>query len=650
MRCDYRETLSDLMIEEVFPLWIDWCKKRGIATRNQAHGAPVNLLDFYAIADIPETEMFGHGGPDPLVSRFDENLGKADREPLISKFASSAAHTAGKPRVASETGTWLAEHFCESFEELKGLVDLMFLSGVNDIFYHGCVYSPDDAAWPGWLFYAATEMNPRNPLWREAPTLNRYIERSQSILREGRPDNDVLLYWPIHEIWSSGKTFQFTVHRRKWLTEEPVGAAARFLWEKGYGFDYISDRLLMPMQVADGEIRGADRTAWRAVLVPECRQMPLASIEKLFALAEQGATVLFENRLPEDIPGLGTLDDRRRQLRERIGKLTFGEAKNGVREALLGAGRVRAGPLEPLLKTSGIVREQLVDHPGLKFVRRTTDHGRCYFLVNHNPAPLDAWVPLATRAVTVEAMDPLSGDTGAVPVRVGPDGNPEVALRIEPGHSLILRTFAAAKTVPPLLLPRPGADETTIKGPWQVEFLTGGPALPKPFVEPVLKSWTENGDPATSAFAGTSIYRTTFDFNGAGDKPWLLDLGEVRHVARIKLNGRALGSLIMHPYRLLLPPGSLHAKGNRLEVEVSNLGANRLRDLDRRKVPWKIFRDINFANIGYKPFDASAWPVMESGLLGPVRLRSVDGNEVGKGGGLLPAALGMTRLCGKRSK
>jgi hypothetical protein len=37
-------------------------------------------------------------------------------------------------------------------------------------------------------------------------------------------------------------------------------------------------------------------------------------------------------------------------------------------------------------------------------------------------------------------------------------------------------------------------------------------------------------------------------------------------------------------------------------------------------VPWKIFQDINFVNLDYKPFDASHWPLAESGLPGPVVL------------------------------
>jgi hypothetical protein len=48
--------------------------------------------------------------------------------------------------------------------------------------------------------------------------------------------------------------------------------------------------------------------------------------------------------------------------------------------------------------------------------------------------------------------------------------------------------------------------------------------------------------------------------------------------------------------------------------------ANRIRDMDQRKVPWKVMREINFIGTNYRPFDASGWALTSSGLLGPVTL------------------------------
>ena len=116
-------------------------------------------------------------------------------------------------------------------------------------------------------------------------------------------------------------------------------------------------------------------------------------------------------------------------------------------------------------------------------------------------------------------------------------------------------------------------------------------------------------------------YRCTFDAAG-GAAGGTLDFGDVREAARVCLNGRDLGTRFMKPYVFAVPPGALRAKGNVLDVEVTNTGSNRLRDLDRRGVAWKIFTDINMVSKDYKPLDASKYPFEAAGLLGPVTLET----------------------------
>ena len=118
------------------------------------------------------------------------------------------------------------------------------------------------------------------------------------------------------------------------------------------------------------------------------------------------------------------------------------------------------------------------------------------------------------------------------------------------------------------------------------------------------------------SFSGTVLYRTMFDVGGG--HPIRLSLGDVREIARVRLNGRDLGVRFMPPYEYGIPDGVLRAKGNELEIEVMNLGANRLRWNDKNNVNWKYFSDINFVNMNYKKFDASRWNPLPSGLLGPV--------------------------------
>ena len=133
---------------------------------------------------------------------------------------------------------------------------------------------------------------------------------------------------------------------------------------------------------------------------------------------------------------------------------------------------------------------------------------------------------------------------------------------------------------------------------------------------------------AAERFAGTARYTLEFDAPVAADD-YLLDLGKVAESARVRINGRDLGTLFAAPFHLRTGP--LRRTGNRLEIEVTNLSANRIRDLDRRGVQWKVFYDINFVGIDYKPFDASGWRFLRpcagwrAQVLGDGRIATFDG-------------------------
>jgi hypothetical protein len=159
-------------------------------------------------------------------------------------------------------------------------------------------------------------------------------------------------------------------------------------------------------------------------------------------------------------------------------------------------------------------------------------------------------------------------------------------------------------------------DPYVLQGTWKVEFIDGGPELPDSYETDARSSWTDYSQTATR-FAGTAIYRIEFD--APSEEPtWLLDLGQVQSSARVRLNGKEIGTLIGPTYKTTLD--DVRPEENLLEIEVTNLAANRIRDLDRRGIEWKIFNDINFVNREYGPFDAASWPVVPSGLLGPVQL------------------------------
>lgn len=639
VKYDYRQTMSDIMAEQSEPAWIDWAHRNGMTTIYQAHGTPGNWLDLYADADMPETEMFHN-----------------DRSILISKFASSAAHTQGRQLTGAETGTWLKEHFTETLADVKYLADDMFLAGVNRIFYHGACYSPDDVPWPGWVFYASTEMNPRNSIWRDVGTVNDYIARIQSFLQSGKSDNDVLVYWPVADFWSnpSGRVLPMTVSVTDWFEGQPLGKTAHELWDRGYAFDYVSDRQLQEATVVDGKIRvpGGD---YRVIVVPECKYMPLETFKQMLALTDSGATICFERFQQWDAPGWAAWRQKQaefQKLYETIRSKIFITDSGAPIRIKMGKGFLILNMPCEAFADAGVVREPMAD-AGLSFVRRSFDGGWNYFIANRGTNDVDDEVILGNRAKSAVLLDPMTGHSGLALIRqanidqsfvvsrltnrvhsiefkaVFENATYErlrpldwVRLQLRPGETVILRAFAD-KNVEGLAWNywQVGGQPVEIAGRWQVKFIEGGPILPLDCQTSKLASWTTFPDAGAQAFAGTAKYEITFDAPDMAGKDYFLNLGEVCQSARVKLNGKDYGTLVMQPFRVVVD--NLKQTGNRLEVEVTNVSANRIRDMDRRGAPWKIFKDANVLDVNYKPFDAADWPLTDSGLIGPVTLTAI---------------------------
>jgi hypothetical protein len=278
-----------------------------------------------------------------------------------------------------------------------------------------------------------------------------------------------------------------------------------------------------------------------------------------------------------------------------------------------------------LLAQSGVKREPMVDN-GVWFVRRTSDEGLNYFLANRGDRQVDQWVTLGGQAQSAVLLDPrFEHRAGAAALRRTADGATQIYLQLLPGESRILRTFATLNVTRPAWSDFvPSGQPQNIEGTWEVTFLEGGPALPSAYTATNLASWTSRDDPEAKRFCGTARYAITFNRPEQPADDWLLDLGRVCESARVKLNGHEVGSLWCEPYRVAVGQYLLPGR-NSLEVEVTNLAANRIRDLDIRKVKWKYFYDANLASRkgGRGGLDASDWPLRDSGLLGAVSLQPV---------------------------
>jgi len=632
IKSDFRDTLNSLH-QSYLAEWARWSHAHGFIVRNQSHGAPANLLDLYGMVDIPETEVFGSTPfpipglrRDPAAIRQDQAL----PEPMVTRMASSAAHVMGHPLASSETATWLREHWKVTLADVKPEVDRIFLDGINHVFYHGTAYSPRDAPWPGWLFYASTEFYPTNPWWDDVASLNRYVERVQTVLQNGHPDNRVLLYWPIYDVWDDPKGLmqQFAVNDVGFIMDSRCGALARALDEAGYAFDYISDAQIAKTKAAGGALITPGNT-YDVLVVPRADRMPLATLRKLAELARGGATIVFDG-LPVDVPGYGTLAQRRTDFHAVLGGWTFSAGPvAGVERAASGSGQVLRGDVLAALKAIGTVREAFADTP-LDFVRRRIAAGYDYFLANLTARPFAGWVTLGVAAAGATISDPLTGRSGTAALQHPDARHARIYLQLKPGESLIVstttRTAASGSRWTWL---EPAGAPVPIEGTWHIEFIKGGPELPPAITTTKLDSWTTLGGDAAQRFGGTARYRIEFTAparpgpdrtRGANSADaWLLDLGDVRESARVRLNGRDVATAWSLPFQVRLGH-ALKPGRNVLEIDVTNVAANRIRDMDRRGVQWKIMREINFVNIRYQPFDASAWPLELSGLLGPIQL------------------------------
>ncbi len=573
---DYRETLSDMLLENFTQQWVEWAHKHGVLVRNQAHGSPANLLDLYAAVDIPEIEGFGLSDFGIKGLRTDPGMTRKNFSDVsMLKYAPSAAHVTGKPLTSSETFTWLTEHFRTSLSQMKPDLDLMFTCGVNHVFFHGSAYTPKDDPWPGWKFYASIDMSPTNSIWRDAPYLMQYIERCQSFLQLGKPDNDFLVYLPVRDMWrkrtpgKDGKPrklgddllMQFEIHGMEKKAPEFIASILK-IDRLGYDCDYISDRQLAKVRIEDGMLVTAGGTRYRALIIPT------------------GSTV---------DGSLQTMIDKLRPF------VIQGE------NATLMAHFAKSEPL----------RTQL----GLRAIRRQNADGHHYFMANLTPNDTEGDVTLAVPFRSATWYDPMTGDITPATIT---DDRLHIALRSGESRILTVSQVSQDSPIAPSHHQSPQAT-LPINGPWTLSFIEEAPHVGRSFKLDKLQTWEALSDSAAVTM-GTGVYTTTFTLTKQqAEQPWQIDLGDVRESARVYLNGQLIGCAWAVPF-VLDCRNTLKKGKNTLRIEVTNLPANRISDYDRRGVKWRKMKEINVVDINYKKTTYEGWAPVKSGLNSEVRL------------------------------
>ncbi len=614
---DYRQTIAELHLGYVKEI-AQWAKNKGLQFRNQGHGSPANWLDIYAAVTIPETETFG-STPFKIegLSRIKKFIRKDAPNRFVCKFASSPANFYGKKYVSSETHTWLREHFRVALSHCKPELDQLFLSGINHVFFHGTAYSPKQADWPGWLFYASTNFAPSNSFYHHFPAMNKYIANCQHILQNSQIDNEILVYFPIQDIWhkkTKNPLFKPSVHNyNQWLTNTAFHKSLQLLDSLSFSFDYISDNQLLEVKTDQNKILAPGKQ-YKAILVPACQYMPLSSLKKLHTLARAGANIIFHKQLPRQVSGYNQLAEKQENfnnLKKKIAQTKLNNLKITTDKKMVYS-----------LAACDVKYEEFSDF-GLSFIRLKQKNNYIYFISNlYSGKDISAYVPFQEDADYYELFNPLTGKSCKGSIKPTKNKN-VVKLNLKQGESIFVFPRNKKPVLPNCPCFSSPMDTVRITGTWKIKFLKGGPTLP-PLVETnKLISWTHFGDSLYENFSGLARYSIQFEINKQNNKNYLLVFDEIKESARIRLNGKEVTTLFAFPFETPISPFLKNGK-NLLEVEVANLAANRIRFLDRQGIEWKKFHNINFVNINYKKFDAARWKPLKSGITGNVYILSAE--------------------------
>jgi hypothetical protein len=606
---DYRAVIDSLILSHFTETWKEWGAKQGKILRNQSHGSPANTLDLYAAVDIPETE-----GTDWM--RF--------------KFATSAAHVAGKKLVSAEAATWLDEHFLSSWGDVKKALDLYFLSGVNHIVYHGTPYSAPEAAWPGWNFYAAVEFQKTNPQWKHLSQLNSYVTRIQSFLQPAKPDHQVLLYYPLHNRYTQtgGPLLQHFDGMERNFEHTDFEFLSKQLEKSGIGFDFVSDRQLSSLTVRQGKVYAESGNIYQTILVPQIEYMDLPAWYALVELAKQGATVVFHKAIPNKLPGLYQLEERKEKWAKILSTINwinhpFGQSAN------VGNGRILIlSEWESILSNVSLTPGKF-EQKGIKAYLMKMENHPLAFVVNQHDSIIDDWIQIDDEKSHILFFDPMTGKITRAAEKTGNTGKRLFRILLHPHESMIVKWVKEPGRAPlHAYLTKPDTI-ILLDGSWVLRFDEGGPILPsrQSFVGGP-RYWTNISDSSCFSFSGLATYETQFDLSNPQAKNWQLDLGNVGVTAEIWINGKSIGVSIGPGHHISIPPNILQ-KQNQLKIQVANLMANRIASMDRNEQPWKIFYNINMSakrkeNLLDGVFDARKWSPQPSGLDGPVRILRYD--------------------------
>lgn len=201
------------------------------------------------------------------------------------------------------------------------------------------------------------------------------------------------------------------------------------------------------------------------------------------------------------------------------------------------------------------------------------------------------------------------------------NGRTRVTLNLAPNDAVFVVFRSPATKNEVTLSAKTEKAITTVEGPWKVTFQPNRGA-PASAIFDKLTSYTGNSDAGIKYFSGTATYTKTIDLQpgviGKGAQLWL-ELGDVKNLAEVVVNGKSLGVVWKQPFRVNVT-NALKAGENRLEIKVTNLWVNRLIGDAQSGVT----NPVTYTTL---PFYNADSPLQPSGLLGPVKIISIYNNH-----------------------
>jgi alpha-L-rhamnosidase/F5/8 type C domain len=588
---DFRRTLCDLMAEYHYDQFTTSLKERGMSRYTESHENGRALIadgmEVKRNAAIPMSAMW--------TGRFASDGGPAWYNPDIRESA-SVAHIYGQNLVAAESLTAGNGAFTFAPENLKPTADAELAMGLNRFVIHTSVHQPVSSKMPGLSLGQFGQWFTRQETWAEyAKPWTTYLARSSYMLQQGKFAADVIYYY--------GEDSNITA---LFATEQANVPA-------GYDYDFVnSDALLHRLSVQNGHITTPSGMKYRVLaLDANSRHMPLPVLRKIRDLVTAGAIVVGPK--PIDSPSLSDDQSDFCLIADQLWGTGEGAGEHTIGKGKVYAGQTAAQALAALQVAPDFTYTKPQNDTFLLYVHRTLPDGEIYWVNNRKARTESVEASFRVQGKSPEIWHPDTGVIEAAGYTIS-GGRTTVPLKLDPNDAVFV-VFRKASAGASKELPKQVETQiATVEGAWDIAFQPDRGA-PAKIQLPRLASWTDQSDPGVKYFSGTATYTKTIEapaewFN-AGARLWL-DLGDVKNLAEVTVNGKSLGVVWRTPFRVDAT-GALKQGPNAVEIKVVNLWVNRIvGDMQPGQE-----KKYTFTAQQYYRADS---PLLPSGLMGPVQV------------------------------